>query len=109
MIRPPPGDSLVWLVVAWLATWRLTALVCYERGPFEVLTRLRRLLAGWGAAGLVTCFHCLAVGMSLLVTGAIYRIRWPTLPLALAVAGAVSITERWLGGGAPVTDEDAHG
>jgi hypothetical protein len=96
---PQPADaSLVWLVACWLAAWRLTALVAYEAGPFDVLSRLRVGLARIGLHGLATCFHCLGFWISAVVVLVVYKIELRTLLLILAVAGAVSLSERLVGG-----------
>jgi hypothetical protein len=81
-----------------LATWRLTALVAYESGPFRSLEALRRLLVTIRLGRLVGCFHCLGFWIAAVVALILYR--WePSLVLIwLALAGAVSIIERWLGG-----------
>lgn len=104
----PARDSVVWLVLTWLLAWRVTALVVRDRGPFDVLARLRAALARRRLHELVLCFHCSAVWVALLATGLLYEWRWLTLAVALAVAGAASITERFLGGseGAGVEDDD---
>ena len=98
MLTQPADSSLAWLVVCWLVAWRLTALLAYEAGPFESLSRLRVVLARVGLHGLVTCFHCLALWMSAAVVLLVYAIDVRSLLLILAVAGAASITERLLGG-----------
>jgi hypothetical protein len=106
---PLPTGSAVWLIVCWLLVWRVTSLLCYESGPFEVLTRLRRILASAGLQRLVSCFHCAAIWVSLVFVGILFERRWSTLFLVVAVAGATSITERWLMGGQGVsTDEEDH-
>ena len=99
MVPQPADSSLVWLVACWLAAWRLTALIAYEAGPFELLSRLRVALARVGLHGLITCFHCLALWMSAAVVLLVYEIQPRSLLLILAVAGAASITERLIGGG----------
>lgn len=108
---PAPADiSAVWFVLYWLAAWRVTALLCYDEGPFEVLTRLRRALARIGLQRVFMCFHCTAFWVSLLLVGAVFEPTWRSLILVFAIAGAASITERWLGGGiATSTEEDEHG
>jgi hypothetical protein len=106
MMLPLPVDgSIVWFVLCWLASWRITALFCYDAGPFQVFTRLRRLLARIGLGRLITCFHCTAIWVSALVVGVLFEMRWTTGVVFLAVAGAVSITERWLGGAAAEPSE----
>jgi hypothetical protein len=50
-----------WLVLAGLATWRLTHLLCAEDGPWNLLVRLRRAAGNgfWGK--LLDCFQCLSL------------------------------------------------
>jgi len=98
-VLPQPADSsLVWLVACWLAAWRLTALLAYEAGPFELVSRLRVVLARIGLHGLVTCFHCLAVWISAALVLLVFEIEARSLLLVVAAAGAASITERLIGG-----------
>lgn len=100
MQLPLPADSSsLWLLAVVLAAWRITAFVCYEAGPFDLGTRLRRALTVLGLARLVTCFHCTGVWVSLVLAFSAFELRWFTVLLAIAVAGAVSVLERWLGGG----------
>lgn len=94
----PPHDSPLWLLLSALAVWRLTALLCYEAGPFDLALRCRRLLGRVGLGRILSCFHCCAFWMSVVVVGGLYN--WTVrVPLAIvAVSGAVSIVERWLRG-----------
>lgn len=53
------------LVVAILATWRLTHLVVTEDGPWNVVVRLRQL-AGTGVVGqMMDCFNCTSMWVAL--------------------------------------------
>lgn len=104
----PPGESLVWVAVCWLSVWRLTALLVYDSGPFDLLTHVRVALSKAGLHRVITCFHCAAVWVSFVVVGIIYKLQWKSFILAIGVAGAASITERFLGGGPPPEDTD-HG
>jgi hypothetical protein len=88
-----------WLLIAWLAAWRLTAMLCYERGPFGVLARARAVMARW--TRLLTCFHCTGLWVSAGVSLAVFGPHPTTIVVALAVAGAASATERSLGAAAP--------
>jgi hypothetical protein len=92
-----PSEPLLF-VLSVLAAWRVTALVVYESGPFRVLERLRRLLVTVRLGRLVGCFHCLGVWVSGAVVLAVYEVTLWSLLLWAAVAGAVSIVERWLTG-----------
>jgi hypothetical protein len=106
-VSVPDDATLVWLVAAVLASWRITCLICYEAGPFDVMTRLRRGLVAGGLARLVTCFHCTGAWVSLAVALVVFEWRWRTLLLAIAIAGATSVLERWLGGGQSFSGSDA--
>ena len=85
-------------MIVVLAAWRITAFICYEAGPFNIGTHLRRVLAMSGLAKMVTCFHCTGAWVSLALTMAVFGVRWLTMLLAVAMAGGVSVIERWLGG-----------
>jgi hypothetical protein len=91
-------DEPLLFVVSALATWRITALVAYESGPFRSLEALRRLLVVIRLGRLVGCFHCLGFWLAALVALIVYRWEPPAILLWLGLAGAVSIIERWLGG-----------
>jgi hypothetical protein len=70
---------------------------------------VRAILATAGLQRLVSCFHCAAIWVSLVFVGILFERRWATLFLVLAVAGAASITERWLVGTQAVSpDEEDH-
>jgi len=97
VLERQPSEPLLFALSA-LAAWRVTALIAYESGPFRVLEGVRRLLVTLRLGQLVGCFHCLALWISALVVVAVYELTWWSVLLWLAVAGAVSIVERWLGG-----------
>ena len=61
------------LVLASLATWRLTHLLAREDGPFDLIARLRCSMGQglWGK--MLDCFHCLSL--------------WVAAPLAWWVGG----------------------
>jgi hypothetical protein len=112
MLILPPPNSPVWLVIVAFAVWRLTAMLYYEEGPFGCFRILRGLAGRAGLVRLVTCFHCLAVWVSVAGVLALYGMHLWAVPLILAVAGFASITERALGihprghEGADSDDED---
>jgi hypothetical protein len=108
MLALPAENSSLWIVLCWLAVWQITAYLCYERGPFDVLTRLRGVLAQFGLQRLFQCFHCSVLWVSFFLVGGLFEWRWSTLVLVLAIAGAASITERWLGG-TPSDEERNNG
>ena len=55
------GTTAVGLVVAVLATWRVTHLLQAEDGPFDIIVRIRRAAGDgfWGS--LLDCFQCLSL------------------------------------------------
>ena len=80
-----------WLhvVLAVLATWRLTHLLSQEDGPWDLVVRLRRVLGDSVFGRMLDCFYCLSV--------------WVAAPLALVVASGWSdriLTWLALSGGA---------
>jgi hypothetical protein len=94
------------VVLIGLAAWRLTALLSYERGPFNVFLHLRSLLGfvhdddgrpdEWPDGVLqsvISCPWCLGLPMAAVAFGL-----WQVVPLAvivLAVATVVVVVERW--------------
>lgn len=84
------------LVAVILCVWRLTSLVCYEAGPFEIFSRLRRVFYTWRLGALVECFHCMSVWVAAGVVLAVYRPDWSSLVLVFAVSGGASLIERAL-------------
>jgi hypothetical protein len=97
-------DEPLLFVVSVLATWRITASVAYESGPFRILERLRRLLVVIRLERLVSCFHCLGLWVAAGVAIIVFRWDLSTVLFWLGLAGAVSIIERWLGGSTSTGD-----
>lgn len=96
------------LIVLALAAWRLTSLLVWEDGPFEVFARLRYRLGvrfddqsvaygtNWFAKGVV-CPACASVWFGTLWAAAYWLwpdVWWLALPLALSAVAA--IVERWV-------------
>ena len=98
----------MWPVLLALVTWRLATLLCYEDGPFAVLTRLRRLLVLARLQRLITCFHCTAFWLALAVTALVYGLHTLTLVVALAVAGGASVIESVLRGTLSASEDNSH-
>ncbi len=92
-----PSSSLAWLVLCWLAAWRVTALIRYEAGPFDLFSWIRLAMAKIGLQRLVSCFHCTGVWVSTALVLITFELHVRSIILILAIAGAVSITERALG------------
>jgi hypothetical protein len=88
------GGDWLRLVIAVLAAWRVTHLTVNEDGPWNVITRLRRL-AGEGFWGqLMDCFYCASLWVSAIAAAAIAE-GWREWPLYwLAISGAACLLER---------------
>lgn len=95
----------MWLIVAALATWRLTAFVLYDEGPFSLCVRVRAVMVRIKLAGLLACFHCASVWVALLVVLVTYEVSWPTVLVWWAIAGASSALELLVGGPIQRSDE----
>ena len=82
------------MVLAALATWRVTHLLWGEDGPGEVFARLRKI-AGQGVFGrLLDCFYCLSLWVAAPIA-ALLAGSWPDCGLIwLALSGAAILMER---------------
>jgi predicted RND superfamily exporter protein len=100
MLLHPVTSSPLWLVICWLAVWRISMLLCYEAGPFDIFSHLRVGLVRLGLNRLVGCFHCLSFWVSAAVVLVVYQVQPHSILLVLGIAGAVSLTERFFEGAA---------
>jgi len=108
MVPLPAVSSPVWLVLCWLAAWRLTVLLSYESGPFEVFSWLRLAFARVGLQRLIRCFHCMAFWVSAAIVFLVYELQPLSAILVFAVAGATSLTERLLGVTFSENEQEGH-
>ena len=98
--------SIAYLIIALLATYRLTSLFKYEVGPWKILTKFRMLFGiihdskgfphGYPETlfgELFECYYCLSVWVGGIVTLAmVLGLWWLMLPLALS-GGAMLCVE----------------
>lgn len=98
MLLQPVTSSPLWLVICWLAVWRVSTLLCYEAGPFDVFAWIRAGFVKIGLHRLIGCFYCTSFWVSLVVVLTFYQLERGSILLVLGVAGAVSLTERFLTG-----------
>ncbi|KKM62837.1 hypothetical protein LCGC14_1517600 [marine sediment metagenome] len=99
-----PDFTLLELAAAAFATWRLTALLVYDRGPFGIFLRLRERLGivhddngdavSWPDGGLGRMFTCVWC-LSFWTTLAVCVILWvePYVVMVLAVWGVATFME----------------
>jgi hypothetical protein len=88
------GSQWLRLVLAALATWRLTHLVAFEDGPWQVIARIRRRAGSgfWGS--LMDCFNCLSFWAAAGVTAVLRPLPWDWPLVWLGLAGAACLLER---------------
>lgn len=89
-------DATFWakLVLAVLATWRLTHLLAREDGPADLVVRLRaRLGAGW-LGHLMDCFNCVSFWGAAPMAWWLATTIGDGIVLWLALSGAVCLLER---------------
>jgi hypothetical protein len=95
LLLAEPSEWL-WLVISVLAVWRLTSLICFDSGPFDMMSKVRLVLYRIKLGNLIECFHCTALWISAFVTIAVYEVSIATVFLAIATAGGASIIEKSL-------------
>lgn len=96
MIPAAYNDLWFWITISILASWRITTMICYEAGPFDLVSRLRMFLYKSRLGGLIDCFHCCAVWIAAIMTLSIFGLIREALFIIPAVAGGASIIERRL-------------
>ncbi len=82
------------LVVAVLATWRVTHLLANEDGPADIIVRFRKLLGRSLTGQLMDCFNCLSLWIAALAALFVSRRPLEWLMSWLAVSGGACLLER---------------
>ena len=82
------------LVLAVLATWRVTHLLASEDGPGDVIFRLRRLLGQSVAGKMMDCFNCLSLWIAAPLALFVSNMPLEWLVTWLAVSGGACLLER---------------
>jgi Protein of unknown function (DUF1360) len=81
--------------IAAIATWRLAFLLARERGPWDVLTRLRRG-AGAGIVGeLLKCVKCVGLWIAVPFAFFVRGDSWELVVIWLALAGVTALIDEW--------------
>lgn len=82
------------IVLAVLATWRVTHLLASEDGPAGIIVRFRALLGQNLAGQLMDCFYCLSLWIAAPAAVFVSR-QWPDwLMVWLALSGGACLLER---------------
>src|SRR5271155_568421 len=82
------------VVLASLATWRVTHLLASEDGPADLIVRFRALLGQSIAGKLMDCFNCLSLWVAAPIALLITRKPLDLLLSWLALSGGACLLER---------------
>ena len=82
------------LVLAILATWRLTHLLAKEDGPANVLVRLRVWIGNGFFGQVLDCFYCLSMWVAAPIAFAVGHTVLDLILVWLALSGAACLLER---------------
>ncbi len=83
------------LLVAVLATWRVTHLLANEDGPADIIVKFRKLLGQSLAGQLMDCFNCLSLWIAALAALFVSHRPAEWLMSWLAISGGACLLERW--------------
>jgi hypothetical protein len=81
-----------WLLLGMLSVWRVSHLLAFEDGPFQLLERARRRVESGFTYGLLDCFYCLSLWVAIPLAASLGQssaerlLLWPALS-----AGAILI------------------
>ena len=87
-------DPWLRLVLSLLATWRVTHLLAYEDGPWDVFVRLRTALGNGVLGRLVDCFQCVSIWVSAVLALFVSRVALEWGVAWLALSGGACLLER---------------
>ncbi len=92
------GEQFYWLILGLLTVWRVTHLFYAEDGPWDLLVKLRCLAADsfWG--GLLDCFYCLSLWVSVPVSAMLAASWKEFFFLCFALSGGAILLHRVAGG-----------
>jgi hypothetical protein len=81
-------------VLGALATWRVTHLIAYEDGPWDVIASLRKMAGSSILGKLMDCFYCLSLWVAAAIAVAIAASVKEGLLLWLGLSGAACLLDR---------------
>ena len=102
------SDPRALLLLAGLATWRVTHLLVAEDGPGDVIVRVRAAVDGTPLAGLMDCFGCTSLWVGPAAAGVALRGRSTpveTLLVGAGLSGAAYLVELLRTSGASAGDD----
>jgi len=89
------GESfnVIKLILASLATWRLTHLINKEDGPWDSIVKIRNILGNSFFGDLMDCFKCLSLWVAIPFSIFVSGWEWETIIILLAISGVAIIIE----------------
>lgn len=78
-----------------LATWRVSALLVREDGPYDLIARLRKATANTMAGRALECFYCTSLWVAAPPAFWLVGATWRWTVVWLALSGAASLLERF--------------
>jgi hypothetical protein len=81
-------------LVGALATWRVSALLVREDGPFDLIARLRKASTNTMAGHALECFYCTSLWIAAPTAVWLVGVTWRWAVMWLALSGAASLLER---------------
>lgn len=85
--------DILWIIIAILATWRLSFMLTREEGPFKIMVTARSIIYKIkGIEAVAECLYCASVWIGAVCTILVLipYIRWWLVPFALS-GGAMLI------------------
>lgn len=81
-------------LIGTLVTWRVSALLVREDGPYDLIARLRKATANTMAGRALECFYCTSLWIAAPAAFWLAGATWRWFPMWLALSGAASLLER---------------
>lgn len=97
-----PNVTIETLIIAILATWRISSMIYYEYGPWDIFLKIReaagvqftdetgRPLSFWGKQ--LKCFWCITFYVAFIVWPVTVYVSWALVPFALS-GGALLLSQ----------------
>jgi hypothetical protein len=82
------------LIMAVLATWRVTHLLAHEDGPGDIIFRIRCRLGNGLMGSLMDCFNCLSLWIAAPAAALLANTAQSWVVLWLALSGGACLLDR---------------
>jgi hypothetical protein len=82
-------------LICVLATWRVSALLVREDGPYDLIARLRRATSNTMAGRALQCFYCTSLWVAAPAAFWLVGTTWRWVVVWLALSGAACLLERF--------------